>query len=255
MRDLMNLVRGSDGRGLLLHINNLETLTERDASNAAEILRGLRDPMLMHPGLHVVLVGTPDAVSTVVNTHPQVRSIFTTVPIAPLGTEHVHAMLAARYEYLRYHSRRPVIPPAESGAVELMYSLYRGDLRGMLKALEDGTSALLGLVPAADGGGPRPMTGEDLRPVLKERYGRELDALPEQTRVEQLRAWAEADPEAVHTQQTLQEVWGIAQPSVSTALKYLIQQGLVVALPREGRQPIRYVLSGTSLLIFGGSSG
>jgi hypothetical protein len=46
-------------------------------------------------------------------------------------------------------------------------------------------------------------------------------------------------------------MWNVSQGTVSSALKFLIQQGYVIALPRSGGEPIQYVLSGTSRLIFG----
>src|ERR1041384_8307104 len=52
MRDLMQLVRDSDAHGVVMHLNNLENLSDFETEKAAEILRSLRDPMLMHPGLH-----------------------------------------------------------------------------------------------------------------------------------------------------------------------------------------------------------
>jgi hypothetical protein len=81
LRDLMRLVQGADARGVVIHMNNLEVLTESQLTGTAEIFRGLRDPMFMHDGLHFVVVGTTDAVNVVVNTHPQVRNIFSTVPV------------------------------------------------------------------------------------------------------------------------------------------------------------------------------
>jgi predicted ATPase len=255
LRDLMYLVRNSDGQGVVVHLNNLENLSERDASNAAELVRGLRDPMLMHERLHVILVGTTDAVNTVVNTHAQVRNVFTVQPLGALDVPVVHAMLHARYQHFRQDAQRDYVAPVRDEAVEAIYALYRGDLRGMLKALDDGATPLIGLITEGAEGKARPIAAGDLASVLQERCGTHLDSLAEQTRVEQVRTWGERDPFEAHTQQSLQDLWGISQGAVSGALKYLIQQGFVTALPREGREPIRYVLSGTSLLVFGGLRG
>ncbi len=52
------------------------------------------------------------------------------------------------------------------------------------------------------------------------------------------------------TQKDLARLWGIKQPSVSVALQFLTDRGYVVAMPRDGGGEIRYVLSGTSRLIF-----
>lgn len=247
MRDLTRMVQGSDARGVLLHLNNLENLSEADATRAAEVLRALRDVMLLHNGLHYLIVGTTDAVSLAVNTHAQVRSVVSTLVLAPLTLAEVHTLLRARYAHLRVDPNRPAAPPVDDAAVAALYEFFRGDLRGLLKALEDGVSVLIGLedTPA------RPLTLDELRPVLHQRYAAELTALPEQTRVAQLTKWGTTAPTAVQTQKSLQKLWNLSQGPVSTAVGYLTRQGYVIALPRTGANPIQYVLSGVSRLIFG----
>jgi hypothetical protein len=246
MRDLMRMVQGSDARGVLLHLNNLENLSEADATRSAEVLRALRDVMLMHNALHYVIVGTTDAVNLAVNTHAQVRSIVSTLPLLPLSIDDVHRLLSARYKHLRVTPSRRAPAPVDDAAVGALYSFFRGDLRGLLKALEDGVEPLIGLADA-----PRPLTIQDLRPVLQQRYAAELAALPEQVRVAQLVKWGRKSPDQPHTQKSLGVLWGISQGPVSTAVGALMRQGYVVALPREANAPTQYVLSGVSRLIFG----
>jgi hypothetical protein len=253
LRDLMALVRRSDARGVLLHLNNLENLSESDAAGAAEIVRSLRDPMLMHDGMHVILVGTTDAVNTVVNTHAQVRTTFSVLLLEPLDKGEVHHMLRGRYEHLALSDRQAVAPVADAAA-EALYQLFGGDLRGLLKALDDGVTPLLGIVgmEASGGASPvRPLTIDELRPVLQQRYAAHLASLPEQNRVQQLTRWGTTGPDQTHTQKSLKALWGVSQAAVSGALAFLIQQGYVVASPRTGAEATRYALSGVSRLIFG----
>jgi hypothetical protein len=247
MRDLMRLVRESDARGALLHLDNLENLSESDAARAAEILRDLRDVMLLHSGLHYVIAGTIDAVNIAVNTHQQIRSIVGTLLLEPLAIEDVHRMLQARYAHLRADASAPLVPPVEDEAVAVLYRFFRGDLRGLLKALDDGVTPLIGLADTV----ARPLTTAELRPVLQQRYAAELAALPEQARVEQLTRWGTTDPAGVQTQKSLGTLWKVTQPAVSGGLTYLVRQGYVQALPRSGGTPTQYVLSGVGRLIFG----
>src|SRR5260221_1195081 len=128
MRDLTRMVQTSDARGTLLHLNNLENLSESDAMPAAEILRALRDIMLLHNGLHYVLVGTADAVNMAVNTHAQVRSIVGTLVLAPFTIDEVHALLRARYDHLRVDPTRPAMSPVDANAAATLYDFFRGDL-------------------------------------------------------------------------------------------------------------------------------
>lgn len=261
MRDLMSLVRESDARGVLLHLNNLENLSESGTRNAGEILRSLRDLMLMHDGLHYVVVGTTEAVNIVVNLHTQVRSIFDMLMLEPLHVSDVHRMLAERYEYLRSDRTRGVVAPVADAAVAELHGLYRGDLRGLLKALDDGVGQLIGLAgiddpqrgSRGDGELPtvRPLALDELRPVLQRRYAAHLASLPERVRVEQLSAWGTSAPGESRTQKSLGQLWSVTQGAVSNALSYLVEQGYVVPLPRTFAHPTEYVLSGMSRLIFG----
>lgn len=247
MRDLMRMIQASDGRGVLLHLNNLENLSESDAEGAAEVLRALRDVMLLHNGLHYLIAGTTDAVSIAVNTHAQVRSVVSTLVLAPLATAEVHRLLRTRYEHLRVDHKRPAIAPVDDTAVSTLYEFFRGDLRGLLKALEDGAGPLIGLEDAM----VHPLTIDELRPVLRQRYATELASLPEQKRVSQLTQWGTSAPNSAQTQKSLGALWKLSQGPVSIALGYLVRQGYVVPLPRTRAEPIQYVLSGVGRLIFG----
>ena len=247
MRDLAAMARGSDGHGVVLHLNNLENLSDADAAKAADVLRSLRDIMFLHNGLHYLIVGTVDAVQTAVATHAQVRNLVSIITVGPLATAEVHAMLEARYTHLRLDPATPVQAPVEARTVDALSAFFRGDLRGLLKALEDGVSVLIGL----DGTPARALTLAELRPVLQRRYQAELHARPDTSRVTALSVWGDGAPTRSQTQQTLQDLWGLSQARVSKMINQLIGDGYVVALPRSGRDPIQYVLSGVSRLIFG----
>lgn len=123
--------------------------------------------------------------------------MFSTIVLEPLGVDDVHRMLAARYAHLRLNDGRAAIPPADDDAVAGLYALFRGDLRGLLKALDDGTGPLIGVAGTGGSGAfpgapVRPLTLDELRPMLQRRYAAHLWSLPEQVRVEQLTRWASA---------------------------------------------------------------
>lgn len=248
MRDLMQLVQSSDARGVLVHLNNLENLGDTDVRNAASVLRDLRDPMLMHPGLHVVLVGTVNAVRTTVQTHPQVRSTFSVVELPPLADEEVLEVLRRRYAHLCLDAARPVVPPVEDEAIRTLHALFRGDLRGVLKALDAGVRPTIGLLDEI-----RPLTPAELRQQLQTHYLHELSQSLDASRVRQLTTWGTTDATHEHTQRTLRDLWQISQPAVSMALTQLEREGYVVALPRQPGKATRYALSGMMRLAFAGS--
>ncbi|MCU0635315.1 MAG: AAA family ATPase [Gemmatimonadaceae bacterium] len=247
--DLAQFVLGTDAHGVVLHLDNLENLVEHDAGRAADLLRDLRDIALTHRGLHFLLTGTPEAIAAAIDRHPQLRSHFEVHHLEPLSVAEVHELLARRYAHLRRDPTRPAIPPVASDVVEELYALYRGDLRGLLQALDAGVRPLLGLNAA--GGDPRPADGASMRAILRQRYGEELRRRLDATRARQLIAWGEHDPSSTQTQSRLMALWGLkSQGSTSTAVNALIEHGYVIALPREGRT-LEYVLTGVSRLIFG----
>ena len=247
LRDLLRYAIDQGARGIMLHLNNLENLSEADASRAADLLRGIRDQALLHDGLHLIVVGTTDAVRTVVQTHTQVRSVFSNpLVLEPLGLADVEQLLANRYEALQLDQSRPWHSPVETAVVQRLYELFRGDLRGMLKALEDGITALLGLTSA--GAEVAPVGLEDLLLTLLQRNQAELQEQLGDTAWERLLAWAQVDAAAVQTQAQLVELWQVKQPSVSQTLQQLIEAGAVEALPRRGREAIQYLMTGTARL-------
>ena len=249
LRDLLRYAIDQGARGIVLHLNNLENLSEADASRAADLLRGIRDQALLHDGLHLIVVGTTDAVRTVVQTHTQIRSVFSNpLVLEPLGLGDVEQLLANRYAALQLDQSRPWHSPVETAVVERLYELFRGDLRGMLKALEDGITALLGLT--SPGAEVAPVGLEDLLLTLLQRNQAELQEQLGDTAWERLLAWAQVDAAAVQTQAQLVELWQVKQPSVSQTLQQLIEAGAVEALPRRGREAIQYLMTGTARLAF-----
>jgi hypothetical protein len=246
MRDMLALVRDAETNGVVLHLNNLENLTEAGTERAADVLRSLRDQVLMLDGLHILLVGTATAVFRATGAHAQVRSVFTTpLSLEPLPIQDIQRLLGARYEHLALNGATPVAPAAPH-AVAALYPLFRGDIRSLLSALEQGVRLLVGTVPAGES-----LSLDLLRPALRERYTALLRERLDERGQQQLEAWAAMGASSEQTQQALQQAWKLSQSKVSKVLAELELRGYVVALPREGRAPIRYVFTGVSQLIYG----
>ena len=249
LRDLLRYAMGRGARGIVLHLNNLENLSEADASRAADLLRGIRDQALLHDGLHLIVVGTTDAVRTVVQSHTQIRSVFSNpLVLEPLDLADAQQMLANRYAALQLDLTKPWRFPVADAVVKRLYELFRGDLRGLLKALEDGITRLLGLTSASAGAEVAPVGLDDLLLTLRQRNQVELQEQLGDTAWGRLLAWAKVDAASMQTQTQLVELWQVKQPSVSQTLQHLIEAGAVEALPRRGRDAIQYLITGSARL-------
>ena len=243
--NLVQLVQNAGARGVVLHMNNLENLTTEGTERAADMLRSLRDPILMVDGLHLLLVGTTDAIAAAVGRHAQVRSVFTapiTVPALPVAD--VQALLAARYAHLALPDATPT-PPFTPATIAALYPLFRGDLRSFLNTLEEGVRLLVGVSALGASIGL-----EDLRNTLKTRYTARLRQQLDPTRARMLDAWG-ATPDAVQTQATLRSLWNVTQGTVSNRLIEFERDGYVLALPRVGLGAVQWVFTGMSRLIYG----
>jgi DNA-binding transcriptional ArsR family regulator len=91
---------------------------------------------------------------------------------------------------------------------------------------------------------------DDLLLVLRQRNQQELNDQLGPTAWERLRAWGNRDPEAIEIQTGLKTLWGVSQSAVSQTLQQLTTAAAVEALPRKGRDPIQYMLTGTARLAF-----
>jgi hypothetical protein len=112
--DLLAYAQAQGAQGLVLHLNNLENLSEAHADRAADLLRSIRDQALLLDGLHLIVVGTTDAVRTVVQTHTQIRSVFSDPQVLqPLELKDVQKLLANRYAALQLGPEQPWRSPVE----------------------------------------------------------------------------------------------------------------------------------------------
>ncbi|MBA2669435.1 MAG: ATP-binding protein [Gemmatimonadetes bacterium] len=256
LRQLSDLVLEKLKRpGVVVHLNNLENLSDADSRRAAQIVRDLRDEGLMYDGLHYLFVGTESSV-TAITSAAQVRSVFTSHILRPLDAVELERLLEKRYRHLRLDRKRKVHPPVERETLHALYGLFQGDLRGTLRALETAAMDLVGLgeTPSA------PMTASDMRSVLLSRYHAELEQLSDSTR-EYLQLMSEAgDVGHGFTQQDLMSIWGIGQSAVSSFLSDLIRAGYVIPAERvptggPGRPRQLYRLGGPALLVFRGLPG
>jgi hypothetical protein len=258
MRRIMDVVRTKlSASGFIVHVNNLENLTDENAEAAARVLRDLRDPCLLASGYHWLLVGTTDAVRIVAAGTEQVRTVFNfSGELEPLDPQDVLELLTRRYHALRANSKRPARVPVTPEAVVALYGLFRGDLRGTLAALDSAAHELLGYV----GESPRAsLMFEDLRSVLPGIYAERVRSLLSNEGAEALRSTAAAlrrHRRETFTRRELREWLEVGHATVSRFVGELVRNGFAVEAGKERiegskRPTAHYSLTGAARLAFG----
>jgi energy-coupling factor transporter ATP-binding protein EcfA2 len=238
--------REHEAAGIVIHINNLENLTTADSVSAAALaFRDLRD-LFLERHFHWIVVGTTDEALGILGAYPQVRSVFLpSLPaLAPLTAEEFLHLLHARYEHLGADGHE-VIPPVSDAAAAAVYRLFKGDLRGTLRTLDQGCLALAGLTDEPI----RPLEFVELTATLKPIYAAEMLADLADSMVAKMRDIAEFRGEGI-TQAQLQDVWGVSRQRVSVVVRKLEERGYVGRAGTSGRSRV-YTLSGTGLIALG----
>ena len=234
--------------GVLLHLNNLENLSESDTIRAADLLRSVRDTGLMKEGLHLIVVGPTSAIRTVINRHPQIRSVFSyTINLKELALPDVHKLLENRYKMLQSDPNIPFQKPVDDDVVNYLYKFFRGDLRAMLRSLENIVQRVL--LENRTNTNALPLSLNSFLALMRELTQDELEALEESVSPanwNRIVIWANKDPDSTQTQESLLELWGIT--NVSDILKDLAAAGAVDVLPSRARHKIQYLLTANAKL-------
>lgn len=246
LRELPRVAARHGVPGIVVHINNLENLvTDADRMRAGHALLDLRDLYLID-GLHFLLVGTSDAVRALIAPHAQLRSVFGIGrPLEPLPRDAFLSLLARRYTHLRLDPSREVRAPVDHDAAAEIYRVYRGDLRGTLRALDEATRELIGYTSEPG----EPIRARELFSVLVPMLQAEADTTLSDSMQERFYALRSIGDREV-TQRELVDHWSVAQPTVSEYVRELQRLGYVHETRRQGRQ-IWYALTGPARLVLG----
>jgi hypothetical protein len=252
LQGLMRVAREVlDVRGILVHVNILENLSESDAKRAGAIFRDIRDPCLLADGYHWLVVGTADALSSVIDAHTQLRSVFSlTLALDPLKPSELLRLLERRYQALALDPSKPVRAPVLPRAVQALYTLFHGDLRGTLAALDEAAHGLVGYGKKPDA----PLTLADIQPFLRHRYEADARARLTGNQFKALEKLAQAVQGAITVREAA-SFWKNERSRASRVMAELQKAGYVLTLERvageeRGRPATAYALSGSAKLAF-----
>lgn len=119
--------------GVVLHVNNLETLMQSSMAAAHTLFNDLRDHFHIE-GLHWAFLGPPGLHEDVLAPEKRVRDFVKgSWKLDALPLPDVLQALEARYE--RYAIRSDWTAPTEESLVSVLYDFFGGDLRGTLNSL------------------------------------------------------------------------------------------------------------------------
>lgn len=239
----------SQSKGIILHLNNLENLSESDTARAADLLRSVRDTGLIIDGLHIIVVGPTSAVQEVIGRHSQIEGVFTPIRfLEKLTLSDVYQLLENRYKALQIDRNKPYCNIIEDSIVNELYTIFNGDLRGILRILDYGIENLL--LNNKGNSSFLPFTLDEFRPTITELSEQESEKLEnfDNLNWKRIVKWADADLDSPQTQDSLSDIWEESLSNVSINVRKMVTAGFVEILPIKCERKTQYSLTGKARL-------
>lgn len=196
-------------KGIFLHFDNLELISQRDTKQVQRIFEEIRDVLLID-NVYYIFVAKKGFFSKVISPLERVRSIFYGWPvlIEPLRQSQVIEAVNRRYELLAI-SKKHFIKPVEDDCIKHLYDLYEGKIRFVMDSLNN----LLSHYPLIT---TSTLSYKELSPLLyritKERL--ELRLTPKEIKI-----LTAASCFKVFTNQNLAEETGVKKQNMSKYIK------------------------------------
>jgi DNA-binding MarR family transcriptional regulator len=191
----------------------------------------------------------------VVDSHPQLRSVFSlTLALEPLKPAELLRLLERRYTALAADPHKPARAPVATRAVQALYALFHGDLRGTLAALDEAAHGLLGYGKRPDAA----LVLTDIQPFLRRRYEGDARARLTGAQADALEALARRMKGKSFSVKDAAEIWGNERSRAARVLMELQKAGYILLLEERatgderGRPAALYTLTGATLLAFSG---
>ena len=130
-------------KGIILHFDNLELMTNQEAKQTQHVFDEIRD-ILQIENVYYIFVSRPGFFREVVSPLERVRSIFFGWPIvvSPLTKTETVEVLERRYKLLSVNGKK-FIRPVEDDFIEFLYDLYEGKIRFVM----DTISSIIAYLP------------------------------------------------------------------------------------------------------------
>jgi DNA-binding MarR family transcriptional regulator len=138
--EIVENLRKAGYKGLIIHYNNLEFLSEKEDKTLIKLFNGIRD-FLQIERVHFIFVGDL-TVSDVLQKVPRADDIFfPPIHLEPFSYKEVCSVIDRRVEFLRIRNIT-VDKPFTNEAIEILYKLFSGNIRAIFKSLTTAITAL-----------------------------------------------------------------------------------------------------------------
>src|SRR3989338_669209 len=122
-------------KGTIIHYNNLELIQDKGENQLISIMNGIRD-FLQVEGAHFLFV-SETSFFELFHQIPRIEGIFKTpILLTALTPQEIKKILEKRVSLLRISSDITPINPVDDETLEILYDLYEGNLRGILRSLD-----------------------------------------------------------------------------------------------------------------------
>lgn len=221
-QDVASEIIANTNKEMVIHYNNLELLPE---TKLRKILENLRD-FFQIEGIHFIFVGNQAVHSSFLGM-PRLSSILTDTPILieNLNLKEIEEIIKKRFEMLRISHELNYIVPYMHDCLESLYALWGGNIRNILNSLSTSILEVTNEMPIILDNNLLAIT---LKSVLEKRYlsrlqKRAKDVLLEMAKYDEV------------TNKELASKLKIASPNISSYLKELQNEGLVILKRKDGK--------------------
>ncbi len=141
-QDLLDEIKKIGYKGTIIHYNNLELIQDKGENQLKKILNGMRD-FLQVNGCHFLFV-SDKKLYEIFQQIPRVEDIFQTpILLKPFSIGEVEIIIEKRIKILKISNINPIIP-FDDESLNVLFKLYNGNLRGILKSLECSINEIVG---------------------------------------------------------------------------------------------------------------
>jgi DNA-binding transcriptional ArsR family regulator/GTPase SAR1 family protein len=225
-----NKIGGMEYRGIIVHVNNFDTLLQEKGKEKAVVtfFHEMRN-LLQTKGVYFLFLGPEDFYSAIIATQDRVRSVFAQTPliVKPLSKKEVTSAFEKRMHFLRSDRVLQHIRPVDDTVIFALYDLYDGDIRNIMQGVKD----ILGQC------GDRIMQSvskEQAKRILSKKYWEEGANDISKTIQEVLLFFMGKDPECLTNTQIAKELKK-AQANISKYIKVLKDRNIIEEKRTQGK--------------------